>query len=232
MDAVGDTFARTEEAIRAAQEKLAQTEQLARLDNDATAPALRAQHEFLGSTLLLVGELRRTAKELVEGSRPHPALEPGVVREIQESLANLGEKTGDTVAKKIEPALIASVARGAKGQLAVIAQGVWWRVLAIGSAIPVLALLLGVGVGYWRGRVAGYGEAASTIEASGPVEKAVLAAHGPEALHRWHQLMRDNDILATMKQDCKGKSVQRQDGRTACNLWLWTTPYVAPTPHG
>jgi len=93
-------------------------------------------------------------------------------------------------------------------------------------------LALGFGLGYWRGNAAGYDQAATAIQASGPVERAVLSTQGPAGLDQWHELMRDNGIRDTMKTDCTGNNIAHQDGRTACHLWLWTTPYVASAAHG
>ena len=80
--------------------------------------------------------------------------------------------------------------------------------------------------------MAGYDQAATAIQASSPVEQAVLSAQGPAGLAQWHELMRDNGILDTMKTNCTGDNIGHQYGRTACHLWLWTTPYVSPAAHG
>ncbi|HTW71365.1 MAG TPA: hypothetical protein VME47_15875 [Acetobacteraceae bacterium] len=79
---------------------------------------------------------------------------------------------------------------------------VWWRTLAIGSALAIVILALGFGLGYWRGNAPGYHHAATTIHAAGPVEQAVLSAQGPAGLDQWHELMRDNGILDTRTAAC------------------------------
>ena len=109
---------------------------------------------------------------------------------------------------------------------------VWWRTLTISSALANVILALGFGLGYRRGNAAGYDQADITIQASGPVERAVLSAQGPAGLDQWHELMRDNGVPDTMKTDCTDNNLAQQDGRTACHLWLWTTPYMASAAHG
>ena len=126
----------------------------------------------------------------------------------------------------------ASIASSAEQRLVAMSRRVWRRALTIGSVLAIVILALGFGLGYWRGNTAGYDQAAITFQASGPVERAVLSAQGPAGLDQWHQLMRDNGILDTMQTDCTGNNIAHQDGRTACHLWLWTTPYVASAAHG
>ena len=224
-----------EAAIRAALVELDRAEQLARLDNDPTAHTLHALRVFLGSTAALGAEQRRHLTE----HRQHVDQDFQAVRQARDDLLEISNQTVAAAKAEVEAAhadmartMVGAIAHSAEQRLAAISRWIWWRTLALGSALAVAILALGFGLGYWRGNAAGYDQAAASIQASGPVEKAVLAAQGPAALHQWHALMRDNGILATMKADCAGKNIAHQNGRTACHLWLWTTPYVAPAAHG
>ena len=225
----------TEADIRTAQTELERAEHLARLDNDPTAQTLRALRVFLDSTAAMITDQRRYLAE----HRLHVDRDFNAVRQARDSLVEIANQTVKSAKAEVEAAhadvarqVAASIASSAEQRLAAMSRWVWWQTLAIGSALAIVILALGFGLGYWRGNAAGYDQAATTIAASGPVERAVLSAQGPAGLHQWHELMRDNGILDIMKTDCTGNNVAHQDGRTACHLWLWTTPYVASAAHG
>lgn len=225
----------TETAIRSAQDELERAEQLARLDNDPTATTLRALRAALTSIASMIADQRRYATE----SRLHIDRDFNAVRRARDSLVEIANHAVTAAKAEVEAAhadmarqIVASIAGAAEQRLTAMTRWVWWRTLAMGAALAVVILALGLGLGYWRGHVAGYEQAATSIQASGPVEKAVLTSQGAEALQKWHQLMRNNGIIATMKADCTGKNIAQQNGRTACHLWLWTTPYKRSTAHG
>ena len=231
----GVAQAETEAAIRSAQAELDRAEQLARLDNDPTAQTLRALRVFLGSTAAMIADQRRYVAE----HRLHIDRDFDAVRQARDSLVDIANQTVKAAKAEVEAAhanvarqVAASIASSAEQHLVAMSRWVWWRTLTIGSALAIVILALGFGLGYWRGNAAGYDQAASVVQASGPVERAVLSAQGPAGLDQWHELMRDNGILDTMKTDCTGNNIAHQDGRTACHLWLWTTPYVASAAHG
>ncbi len=221
----------TEAAIRAAQAELDRAEQLARLDNDPTAQTLLALRVFLGSTAAIAADQRRAMAE----HRLHVDRDFSAVRQARDGLAQTIDQAFKAAKAQAEAAhadlsrqFVASFAQAAEQRLKAMSRWVWWRTLASCAALAIVILALGFGLGYWRGNAAGYSQAAGTIHATGAVEQSVLASQGPAGLAQWHQLMRDNAILDTMKSDCTGKNVAHQDGRTACHLWLWTTPNVAP----
>ncbi len=225
----------TEAAIRAAQAELDRAEQLARLDNDPTAHTLLALRVFLGSTAAIAADQRRAMAE----HRLHIDRDFSAVRQARDGLAQTIDQAFKAAKAQAEAAhadlsrqFVASFAQAAEQRLKAMSRWVWWRTLASCAALAIVILALGFGLGYWRGNAAGYSQAAGTIHAAGAVEQSVLASQGPAGLAQWHQLMRDNAILDTMKSDCTGKNVAHQDGRTACHLWLWTTPNVAPAAHG
>jgi len=237
MDAMSEAVAQTEtEAdIRTAQTELERAEHLARLDNDPTAQTFRALRVFLDSTAAMITDQRRHLAD----HRLHVDRDFNAVRQARDSLVEIANQTVIAAKAEVEAAradvarrVAASIASSAEQRLAAMSRWVWWRTLTIGSALAIVILALGFGLGYWRGSAAGYGQAATTIQASGPVERAVLSVQGPAGLDQWHELMHDNGILDTMKTDCTGNNVAHQDGRTACHLWLWTTPYVASAAHG
>lgn len=225
----------TEAAIRAAQTELDRAEQIARLDNDPTAPTLHALRVFLGSAAAMIADQRRYMTE----HRLQVDRDFNAVRQARDGLSQTIDQAFKAAKAQAEAAhadlsrqFVASFAQAAEKRLADMSRWVWWRTLATGSALAIVILALGFGLGYWRGNAAGYDQAATTIQASGPVEQAVLSAQGPADLAQWHELMRDNAILDTMKTDCTAANVAHQDGRTACHLWLWTTPNLAPPAHG
>ncbi|HUN97943.1 MAG TPA: hypothetical protein VMU69_17130 [Bradyrhizobium sp.] len=237
MDAMSEAVAQaeTEAAIRAAQAELDRAEQLARLDNDPTAQTLHALRVFLTSTAAVIADQRRYLTE----HRLHIDRDFNAVRQARDSLVDIANQTVKAAKAEVEAAhadvarrVAASIAGSAEQRLAALSRWVWWRTLTIGSALAIVILAVGFGLGYWRGNAAGYDQAATAIQASGPVERAVLSAQGPAGLDQWHELMHDNGILDTMKTDCTGGNIAHQDGRTACHLWLWTTPYVASAAHG
>jgi len=220
----------TEAAIRTAQVELDRAEQLARLDNDPTAHTLRALRVFLDSTAAVIADQRRYLTE----HRLHIDRDFSAVRQARDSLVDVANQTVKAAKAEVEAAhadvarqVAAAIAGSAEQRLAAMSRWVWWRTLTIGSTLAIVILALGFGLGYWRGNAAGYDQAATAIQASGPVERAVLSTQGPAGLDQWHELMRDNGIRDTMKTDCTGNNIAHQDGRTACHLWLWTTPYVA-----
>ena len=224
-----------EAAIRAAQAELDRAEQLARLDNDPTAHTLRALRVFLDSTAAIAADQRRVMAE----HRQNIDQDFSAVRQARDGLAQTIDQAFKAAKAQAEAAhadlsrqLVTSFAKEAEQRLKSMSRWVWWRTIASGAALAIVILALGFGVGYWRGNAAGYSRAAGTIQATGAVEQSVLASQGPAGLAQWHQLMRDNAILDTMKSDCSGKNVAHQDGRTACHLWLWTTPNVAQAAHG
>ena len=161
------------------------------------------------------------------------------VRQARDSLVDIANQTVKAAKAEFEAAhtevarqVAASIASSAEQRLAALSRWVSWRTLTIGSAVAIVILALGFDLGYWRGNAPGYDQAPTTIHASGPVEQAVLSARGAAGLDQWHELMRDNGILDTMKTDCTGNNIAHQDNRTARLLWLWTTPYVASAAHG
>jgi hypothetical protein len=224
-----------EAAIRAAQAELDRAEQLAQLDNDPTAHTLHALRLFLDSTAAIAADQRRVMAE----HRQNIDRDFSAVRQARDGLAQTIDQAFKAAKAQAEAAhadlsrqFVASFAKEAEQRLTAMSRWVWWRTLASGAALAIVILGLGYGLGYWRGNAAGYSQAAGTIHAAGAVEQSVLTSQGPAGLAQWHQLMRDNAILDTMKSDCSGKNVAHQDGRTACHLWLWTTPNVAPAAHG
>ena len=224
-----------EAAIRAAQAELDRAEQLARLDNDPTAQTLHALRVFLDSTVAIATDQRRAMAE----HRQNIDQDFSAVRQARDGLAQTIDHAFQAAKAQAEAAhadlsrqFVASFAQAAEQRLKAMSRWVWWRTLASCAALAIVILALGFGLGYWRGNAAGYSQAAGTIHATGAVEQSVLASQGPAGLAQWHQRMRDNAILDTMQSDCTGKNVAHQDGRTACHLWLWTTPNVAPAAHG
>ncbi|SHF19026.1 hypothetical protein SAMN02746095_02399 [Acidocella aminolytica 101 = DSM 11237] len=225
----------TEAAIRAAQAELDRAEQLARLDNDPTTQTLLALRVFLGSTAAITADQRRAMAE----HSLHVDRDFSAVRQARDGLAQTIDQAFKAAKAQAEAAhadlsrqFVASFAQAAEQRLKGMSRWVWWRTLASCAALAIVILALGFGLGYWRGNAAGYSQAAGTIHATGAVGQSVLASQGPAGLAQWHQLMRDNAIIDTMKSDCTGKNVAHQDGRTACHLWLWTTPNVASAAHG
>ena len=237
MDAVNGAVDQggAEAAIRAAQAELDRAEQLARLDNDPTAQTLHALRVFLDSTVAIATDQRRAMAE----HRQNIDQDFSAVRQARDGLAQTIDHAFQAAKAQAEAAhadlsrqFVASFAKEAEERLKSMSRWIWWRTIASGAALAIVILGLGYGLGYWRGNAAGYSEAAGTIHATGAVEQSVLTSQGPAGLAQWHQLMRDNAILDTMKSDCAGQNVAHQDGRTACHLWLWTTPNVAPAAHG
>lgn len=237
MDAVNEAGdpGGAEAALRAAEAELERAEQFARIDNDPTAHSFHALRLFLGAIATLIADQRRSAA----AHRQSVDRDFDLIRQARDSVADTARQAVIAAKAEVEAAhadmarqFAASIARSAEQHLATMARGLWWRTLALGSSLAIIILALGFGGGYWRGHAAGYHQAATSIRASAPVEQAVLTAQGPAALRQWHRLMRDNAILATLKTDCTEQNTARQNGRTACHLWLWTTPYIAPAAHG
>jgi hypothetical protein len=127
--------------------------------------------------------------------------------------------------------LIGSIGARASAELSAMSRRLWFRNVILASAVPVLALLIGGGIGYWQGYQAGHHATATIIRSAAPIARAVVASGGPVALHDWNNLMTDNPIVAVMNK-CHGNNLGKQDGRTACHMWLWITPPVPPSPHG
>jgi hypothetical protein len=231
---MSDTSDRTEAAIRSAKAELDRAEQLARLDNDPTVQTLQALRAFLDSMAAMLADQQRQAAQ----HRLHIDQDFRAVQQARDSLHDAIDEACEAAKAQTAAAhadlsrqFVASFAKAAENRLAAMSRQLWWRTLTIGSALAAAILLAGVGLGYWCGDVAGFSQAATTIRASGPVEQVILASQGATALGQWHQLMLDNNITSTMKTNCAGSNMGHQNGRTACHLWLWTTPYTGKESH-
>lgn len=227
MDAVnGEEPPDPDDALRAAQEALLKTEKMAVLVNDPIADSLRALRIFLtafGATATLH---RMTTKRDYHAVRDvQSRLDKSMTLAVEAARADVSKAHAE-----MAQSLIGSIGARASAELSAMSRILWWRTVILASAVPVIALLIGGGAGYWRGYQVGHYDAATAIRSATPIANAVLANGGPAALHDWNQLMMDNPIVAVMDK-CHGKNLAKQDGRTACHMWLWTTPYVPPVAH-
>jgi hypothetical protein len=227
-----DSVARS---IRAAHESLDLAAQFAKQTGDPTAYHLGALRDMLYS----LAEIDDAGKKTIAEHRMHIDRDFDAIRQARDALIDTTNHVVTAAKSEVEAAhaamgqkLVASIGHSVEQKLASMSRMMWWRTITLGSALSIGILALGFGLGYWRGNSTGYDQAASSILASGPVERAVQADQGPAGLHQWHQFMQDNNIVQTMKTDCKGSNIAHQTGRTACHLWLWTTPFVQPLAHG
>ena len=98
----------------------------------------------------------------------------------------------------------------------------WRLALTAGGALAV-ALAITLAAGYWWG----YRDAAAAIDLA---DKRIAAAFqdGPETAARWADLMRHNDLKASLER-CTGAALVVKDGRRACLVPLWLDgPAAAP----
>lgn len=223
------------QALRAAHASLDKAAQFAQLAGDPAALHLGALRDMLYA----LAEMEASRKAVIAEHRMHIDRDFNALRQANDSLDKAMTHAVTAAKAEVEKAhadtarqIVGSIARAAEQKLATMARAVWWRTMIIGSVVSIAVLGLGFGLGYWRGTAVGYDHAASAIQASGPAEQAVLNEQGPAGLRQWHRLMQDNGIVQTMKLDCKGGNIARKHGRTACRMWLWTTPYVTPAAHG
>jgi hypothetical protein len=90
----------------------------------------------------------------------------------------------------------------------------WRLALTAGGALAV-ALAITLAAGYWWG----YRDAAAGIDLA---DKRIAAAFqdGPETAARWADLMRHNDLKASLER-CTGAALVVKDRRRACLVPLW-----------
>lgn len=227
MDAVNDPPDDPDRVVRDAQDRLEKAEQRAVIADDPTAEHLHALRAFLAAFASTATLHQMTTKRDYHAARDiQDRLDKSINLAVSAARADVSKAHAE-----MAQSLIGSISARVSAEMSAMARMVWWRTIILASALPIIALLLGAGAGYWRGYQVGHYDAATTIRSATPIANAVLAQGGPAALHDWNNLMRDNPIVAVMDK-CHGKNLAKQDGRTACHMWFWTTPYVPPTPHG
>ena len=226
MDAVSDTPDDPDRVVRDAQDRLEKAEQLAVIADDHTAEYLHALRAFLAAFASTANLHRMTTK------RDFHAVHQ-IQSRLDKSITLAVDAARVDVAKahaEMAQSLIGSIGARASAELSAMSRRLWFRNVILASALPLIALLIGGGIGYWRGYQAGHHATATIIRSAAPIARAVVASGGPLALHDWNNLMTDNPIVAVMNK-CHGNNLGKQDGRTACHMWLWITPPVPPSPH-
>lgn len=217
-----------EAALRAAQDALLQAERKAVSEGDPIATSLHALRAWLSS-------FGSAARDYAAATRRDTDALRDVQTRLDQSMRLAVEAARADVSKahaEMAHSLVGSISARAHAELAKMSTSVWWRTVVLASAIPLLALSIGVGAGYWRGYQVGHYAAATTIRTAAPLAQSILANQGPAALHDWNVLMRDNGIVPAMKTFCHGTNIAKQNGRTACHIWLWLTPYAPSPPDG
>jgi hypothetical protein len=221
-------------AVNKAIDELETAIQLSRLQNDPLVHVVRAIQATLKSHL----EIFAADAEALSTHRLHIDRDFNAIRQSRDDLTRMTDAIVKSAKAEVEAAhaetarqIVGSIARSAESKLAAISKIIWWRTIALAGTAMIGVLLLGAGAGYWRGYQVGHYDAATTIRSATPIANAVLANGGTAALHDWNNLMIDNPIVAVMDK-CHGHNLAKQDGRTACHMWLWMTPYVPPVPHG
>jgi hypothetical protein len=227
MDALnGEELPDPDEALRAAQDALLQTEKMAALVNDPITHPLRAIRMFLTAFGATANLHRMTTK------RDFHAVHQ-IQSRLDKSIALAVDAARADVAKahaEMAQSLIGSIGARASAELSAMSRRLWFRNVILASALPIIALLIGAGAGYWRGYQVGHHSAATTIRSASPIANAVLARSGATALHDWNMLMTYNPIQAVMSK-CHGNNVAQEHHRTVCKMWMWITPYVPPVAH-
>ncbi|MEE3504574.1 hypothetical protein [Acidiphilium acidophilum] len=228
MDALnGEELPDPDEALRAAQDALLQTEKMAALVNDPITQPLRAIRMFLTAFGATANLHRMTTKRDFHAVHQiQSRLDKSITLAVDAARADVAKAHAE-----MAQSLIGSISARASAELSAMSRRLWFRNVILASALPVLALMIGGGIGYWQGYQAGHHATATIIRSAEPIARAVVASGGPVALHDWNNLMTDNPIVAVMNK-CHGNNLGKQDGRTACHMWLWITPPVPPSPHG
>lgn len=221
-------------AVNKAIDELETAIQLSRLQNDPLVHVVRAIQATLKSHL----EIYAANAEALSTHRLSIDRDFNAIRQSRDDLTRMTDAIVKSAKTEVEAAhaetarqIVGSIARSAESKLAAISKIIWWRTIVLSAAAMISILLLGAGAGYWRGYQVGHYDAATTIRSATPIANAVLANSGTAALHDWNNLMIDNPIVAVMDK-CHGHNLSKQNGRTACHMWLWITPYVRPVPHG
>jgi hypothetical protein len=222
-------------AVNKAIDELENAIQLSRLQNDPLVHVVRAIQATLKSHL----EIYAADAEALSNHRLNIDRDFNAIRQSRNDLSRMTDAIVKSAKAEVEAAhaetarqIVGSIARSAEYKLTAMSKLIWWRTIVLAATAMIGILLLGAGAGYWRGYQVGHYDAATTIRSATPIANAVLARRdGTAALHDWNNLMRDNPIVAVMDK-CHGHNLAKQDGRTACHMWLWTTPYVPPTPQG
>lgn len=227
MDAVTDSPDDPDRAVRDAQAALALAEQRAVIADDHTAEYLHALRAFLAAFASTATLHRMITKRDYHAVREvQDRLDKSMTLAVEAARADVSKAHAE-----MAQSLIGSIGARASAEMASMARIAWRRTIVLASALPVVALLIGGGIGYWRGYQAGHRATATIIRSAAPIARAVVASGGPAALQDWNRLMMDNPIVPIMNK-CHGANLGKQDGRTACNMWLWITPPVPAAPHG
>jgi hypothetical protein len=220
-------------AVKRAIDELETSIQLSRLQNDPLVHLVRAMQTSLKSH----AEIIETNARAIADHRSHIDRDFTAIRQSRHDLSRMTDAIVKSAKAEVEAAhaetarqVVASIARSAEQKLAAMSKIMWWRTIVLASAVPILALLIGAGAGYWRGYQVGHHTAATTIRSATPIANAVLARSGPTALHDWNMLMTYNPIQAVMSK-CHGNNIAQEHHRTVCKMWMWITPYVPPVAH-
>ncbi len=223
MDAVTDPPDDPDRVVRDAQAALAVAEQRAMIADDHTAEYLHALRAFLAAFASTASLHRMTTKRDFYAVRDvQSRLDKSMNLAVEAARADVSKAHAE-----MAHSLIGSIGARASAELSAMSRRLWFRNVILASAVPILALMIGGGIGYWQG----YQATATIIRSAAPIARGVVASGGPVALHDWNNLMTDNPIVAVMNK-CHGNNLGKQDGRTACHMWLWITPPVPPSPHG
>jgi len=226
MDAVSDTPDDPDRVVRDAQDRLEKAERLAVIADDHTAEYLHALRAFLAAFASTANLHRMTTKRDFHAVHQiQSRLDKSITLAVDAARADVAKAHAE-----MAQSLIGSIGARASAELSAMSRRLWFRNVILASALPIIALLIGGGIGYWRGYQAGHHATATIIRSAAPIARAVVASGGPLALHDWNNLMTDNPIVAVMNK-CHGNNLGKQDGRTACHMWLWITPPVPPSPH-
>ncbi|MDD2859845.1 MAG: hypothetical protein PHI71_02100 [Acidiphilium sp.] len=227
MDAVnGDKPFDPDADVRAAQDTLLQAEQKAALNNDPITDSLRALRAFLTAFAATATLHQMTTKRDFYAVREvQSRLDKTLDRAVSAAQADVAKAHAE-----MAQSLIGSIGARASAELAKMSRVVWWRSIMVATLAALAIIVASAGIGYWRGYEAGHHNVDQIYRTTIALHKALLK-RSPVAYADWNKLIEDNPIRPIMS-DCHGANLAKQDGRTACNMWLWITPYVPAAPNG
>lgn len=226
MDAVSDPPDDPEAVIRAAQDKLERDEQRAMIAGDPAAQHLHSLRAFLAAFGAAVNLHQMTTKRDFYAVREvQTRLDKTLDRAVSAAQADVAKAHAE-----MAQSLIGSIGARASAELAKMSRVVWWRSIMFATLAALAIIVASAGIGYWRGYQAGHHNV-DQIYRTTIALRAALLKRNPVAYADWNKLIEDNPIRSIMS-DCHGANLARQDGRTACNMWLWITPYVPSAPNG
>ncbi|HUB15481.1 MAG TPA: hypothetical protein VMB34_26260 [Acetobacteraceae bacterium] len=219
-----------EATLRDAQNKLAAAEHIAALNGDpshalivAMAAYTRAMAAFHGLERQKVNQrLGIVDSRLDEVQQIHAELREASARATDAAKAEMGRAQAE-VARQAGGVIAAAAAQ----QFRTMTRTSWLWSVAAAVGVALVVFVTGGALGFaW-----GNGAAAHTIRSADPIVHFVATNEGPGAVQDWNTLMRYNPIKA-LWAECSGSKVAVQNGRKACNFWLWIGPPAGFTPAG